>query len=295
MGKLNTGLRIGIALAILPMLILGASGKKQRIDSRWKDRDITIDGDNGEWPGPLVPVDEHQRLDAAAANDGQFLYLVLSTSDATLRAQIMGQGLIVWFDPGGGDRKAFGIKFPVGMASGDMPGRGRGFHRPDPSGSGSGQGDSSGRAVTLEPPNRLEIFGPDKDDAHSFVADKAPGSLGQGGAGRGCARLRAEGAARAHRRAAVCHRRKERRADWSRVRDAQSRTSRRARGARHGWVRRWRRWRRRHGRTRWHGARRRRRRGPGRGRNGSRLLGTAEAAEGVGGASVVHGSLTPVR
>jgi hypothetical protein len=175
MGKFSTGLRIGIALAIVPMITLGASSKKQRIDSHWKDRDITIDGDNGEWPGPLVPVDEHQRLDAAAANDGQFLYLVLTTSDATLRAQIMGQGLIVWFDPGGGDKKVFGIKFPVGMASGDMPGRGRGFHRPDPSGAGSGQGDPSGRAVTLEPPNRLEVFGPEKDDAHSFVADKAPG------------------------------------------------------------------------------------------------------------------------
>ena len=103
MASFSARLRIGIALAILPVIALGASSKKQRIDSHWKDREITIDGDNGEWPGPLVPVDEHQRLDAAAFNDGQFLYLVLSTRDATLRAQIIGQGLIVWFDPGGGD------------------------------------------------------------------------------------------------------------------------------------------------------------------------------------------------
>ena len=132
MASFSARLRIGIALAIVPVIALGASSKKQRIDSHWKDREITIDGDNGEWPGPLVPVDEHQRLDAAAFNDGQFLYLVLSTRDATLRAQIIGQGLIVWFDPGGGDKKAFGIKFPVGMGDSEMPGRGRGFHRPDP-------------------------------------------------------------------------------------------------------------------------------------------------------------------
>jgi hypothetical protein len=176
MASFSARLRLGIALAIVPVIALGASSKKQRIDSHWKDREITIDGDNGEWPGPLVPVDEHQRLDAAAFNDGQFLYLVLSTRDATLRAQIIGQGLIVWFDPGGGDKKAFGIKFPVGMGDSEMPGRGRGFHRPDPPPPpGTGESQPSGHALTLEPPNRLEVFGPEKDDAHSFVADKAPG------------------------------------------------------------------------------------------------------------------------
>lgn len=176
MRRISARLRFGLVLALLPATALGASSKKQRIDSHWKDREITVDGDSGEWPGPLVPVDEHQRLVAAAANDGQFLYIVLSTSDATARAQIIGQGLIVWFDPGGGEKKSFGLKFPVGMSGGDMPGRGRGFRRPDPSPSGSSaQGDPSDRAVALEPPNRLEVMGPEKDDARSFVADKAPG------------------------------------------------------------------------------------------------------------------------
>jgi hypothetical protein len=164
--------RSGFAIALLVPAILGASGKKQRIDSHWRDHEVVIDGDNGEWPGPLVPVDEHQRIDAAAVNDGQFLYVVLSTSDASLRAQIMGQGLIVWFDPDGGDKKTFGIKYPVGMAPGEMPGRGRGFRRGDSSADGAQRAQP---AAAPEPPNRLEIIGPKKDDAHSFVADKAPG------------------------------------------------------------------------------------------------------------------------
>lgn len=163
-----------IAVALIAPAALGAGAKKVQIDSHWKDREITVDGDDGEWAGPLVPIDEHQRLTAGAINDGQFLYVVLSTSDASLRAQIMGQGLIVWFDPGGGDRKTFGVKFPVGMAGSDMPGRGRGFRRPDSTTTG-GQGDPAGRTAPLDPPNRLEVFGPKKDDAHSFVADKAPG------------------------------------------------------------------------------------------------------------------------
>lgn len=174
MRRISARLRFGLVLAMLVPTVLGASSKKQRLDSHWRDREITVDGDNGEWPGPLLAVDEHQRLTAAAVNDGQFLYVVLSTSDAALRAQIMGQGLIVWFDPGGGDKKSFGVKFPVGMGDGDMPGRGRGFRRPDAA-AGGVQSDPSQRVAPLEPPNRLEIFGPEKDDAHSFVADKVPG------------------------------------------------------------------------------------------------------------------------
>ena len=121
MGKFNTRLRIGIALAILPVLTLGASGKKQRIDSRWKDREITIDGDNGEWPGPLVPVDEHQRLDAAAANDGQFLYLVLSTSDATLRARSSARGSSSGSIPGAATGRRSASSSPSGWGTARCP------------------------------------------------------------------------------------------------------------------------------------------------------------------------------
>ncbi len=165
----------GLLIAALAApVVVDAGGGKQRIDSHWKDREITIDGDDGEWAGPLVPIDGHQQLTTAAENDGQYLYLVLSTSDATLRAQIVGHGLIVWFDPGGKEKKYFGVKFPVGMSPGDMPGRGRGFHRPDPP-AGAGPGDPPARVAALEPPNRLEVYGPEKDDIHSFVADRAPG------------------------------------------------------------------------------------------------------------------------
>src|SRR3954469_13675135 len=107
------------------ILIASAAGvfaaKRQRIDSRWRDRDVVIDGDNGEWAGPLRPVEENHPVLTEVVNDGQFLYLVLSTNDATARRQIMRQGLTVWFDPAGGDRKHFGVKFPVGMATEEGP------------------------------------------------------------------------------------------------------------------------------------------------------------------------------
>jgi hypothetical protein len=153
------------------------AGKRSQIDSHWRDRDVVIDGDNSEWAGPLRPLEENHPIVTAAVNDGQFLYVVLSTSDATVRRQILRQGLIVWFDPSGGDKKHFGVKFPVGLLPEEAAGRGRGGYRrgsserpPDDQGSGD-----PAQPDRPEPTNRLEVYGPQKDDAHSFVTDMAPG------------------------------------------------------------------------------------------------------------------------
>jgi hypothetical protein len=101
-----------VAVVVVAAAGLFAS-TRQRLDSHWRDRNIVIDGDNGDWAGPLQPIAEQHPILAAAANDGEFLYLVLSTSDAAVRRQILRQGLILWFDPSGGDKKHFGLKFPV--------------------------------------------------------------------------------------------------------------------------------------------------------------------------------------
>ena len=167
-----------VAAVIGPVAIALAS-KRQVIDSRWRDRSVAIDGDNGEWPGPLVPVEENHLLLTAAMNDGQYLYLVLSTNDATVRRQIFRQGLIVWFDPGGGDKKHFGLKYPVGVSGDEAGGRG-GYRRGGYGGgrppSASGSGDTVQSAPTdPEPIDRLEVYGPQKDDARSFVTTMAPG------------------------------------------------------------------------------------------------------------------------
>ena len=185
-------LMVTLAAAIAVPAGLGAADKRQRIDSQWRDKDVVIDGDYGEWKGPLVQVEAKEAITAAALNDGQFLYMVLSTSDPAVRTQILRQGLVLWFDPAGGDKKHFGLKFPVGIIPGERAGTGRG-RRGYPGGQGgggygggygggqsgggqSGEGRDPEPAVDpLEPTNRLEVLGPEKDDAHSFVADMAPG------------------------------------------------------------------------------------------------------------------------
>ena len=164
------------------IVVVAAAGvfaaERPQIDSHWRDRDVVIDGDNSEWAGPLRPLEEKHPIVMAAMNDGQFLYVVLSASDATVRRQILRQGLIVWFDPSGRDKKHFGVKFPVGLLAEGAAGRGRGGVRRGPGGErppdDPGSGDAA-RPDHPEPTNRLEVYGPQKDDAHSFVTDMAPG------------------------------------------------------------------------------------------------------------------------
>jgi hypothetical protein len=147
---------------------LHASDNPQRIDSRWRDRDIAVDGNQNEWPGPLARVDDKVAISVAAVNDGQFLYLVLSASDPATRMQILRQGLILWFDPKGGDKKHFGLKFPVGVPLEEIDrGRDGRQRRSQP----SGTGEAAGPEVT----DRLEVYGPKKGDARSFVSTMAPG------------------------------------------------------------------------------------------------------------------------
>lgn len=168
-----------VAGTVVVALVAGVfAAKRAQIDSHWRDRDVVIDGDNSEWAGPLRPLDENHPIVTAAMNDGQFLYVVLSASDATVGRQILRQGLIVWFDPSGGDKKHFGVKFPVGLLPEQAAGRGRGGFRRAPG--GERPPDDPGSADPAkpdqpEPTNRLEVYGPQKDDVHSFVTDMAPG------------------------------------------------------------------------------------------------------------------------
>jgi hypothetical protein len=175
--KNRRALSVLLVVAMALPVALGAADKRQRIDSAWREKEVVVDGDYGEWKGPLIAVDAKDPITAAAVNDGQFLYVVLSTSEPALRMQILRQGLIVWFDPAGGTKKHFGLKYPVGIMSEDGAERVRGGRRPPDLGNGqSGEARDPEQAVArLEPTNRLEVLGPEKDDAHSFVADMAPG------------------------------------------------------------------------------------------------------------------------
>ena len=173
-----------------------ARDKHARLDSRWLDSAVTVDGSALDWPGPLVPFND-EPVSIGAANDGESMFVVLTASERAARMQIVRRGLIVWFDSGGKDKKRFGLKFPIGagFSEEDFRGRRRGGGSGDGSSRG-GDGEGAPREGTQrdappppprpadppDPPNRLEVLGSSKDDARSFTADKAPGievKLGQ--------------------------------------------------------------------------------------------------------------------
>jgi hypothetical protein len=176
-GLLASACVAGLALVIDP-ISLAARPDRTRIDSHWRDRDIVVDGSSADWPGALANLDASTPVAIGAANDREFLYLVLHASDPMARTRILRQGLIVWFDPAGKDRKQFGIKYPVGSGwpvDGPSGGR-RGSRQGTPPASGSGE------PPPLDVPNRMEIFGPKKDDIRSLVLEHVPGisvKLGQ--------------------------------------------------------------------------------------------------------------------
>src|SRR5262249_54676025 len=123
---------------------LDARSKRATTESHWRTSDIVIDGTATDWPGPLVAFND-QPGSIAAANDGEFLYVVLATSEQSARMQIMRQGLVLWIDGSGGDKKHFGIKYPVG---GGGPEGTRGGHRSYGGGSSGGGGGSQGQGST---------------------------------------------------------------------------------------------------------------------------------------------------
>ncbi|MGB8951251.1 MAG: hypothetical protein WCC06_01100 [Candidatus Aminicenantales bacterium] len=109
---------VGRSIVIL-LVILWAAGcsafKTYLTESRLPNRPIVIDGKSDEWRSALYFVEEG-KISFGFFNDQNYLYVCLVAAGNMMRAQIMMRGLTVWFDPQGGKKKAFGIKYPLGRS-----------------------------------------------------------------------------------------------------------------------------------------------------------------------------------
>lgn len=92
------------------------------VESTAPDEPVTVDAALTEWAGKLNSID-NGTLSVGIQNDGEFLYLSLSTRDARTIAQMMQQGLVVWIDPSGGKQQAFGVRYPIGIQGTEDPQR----------------------------------------------------------------------------------------------------------------------------------------------------------------------------
>jgi hypothetical protein len=108
-------------LSLAAVTLLSGCGSEEML-SRWRDRDIIIDGNASEWRGTEQHRDDDKGVTFSVFNDDENLYMCITTWNTRTQQQILVRGLIVWFDAEGGDERRFGIEFPITKGPEDMSG-----------------------------------------------------------------------------------------------------------------------------------------------------------------------------
>jgi hypothetical protein len=107
--------RLGIFSLLLLIVFFQTGCGSLEMESEWREQEIVVDGKSDDWVG-ILPYFEEKNISAGVQNDDNFFYMCMIIDEPPLRNQIMTQGLRLWFDPEGGDEKAFGIKYPLGLS-----------------------------------------------------------------------------------------------------------------------------------------------------------------------------------
>ncbi len=147
-----------IALALLialtvPAASSAAGGKDIVFKTGWKDRDLVIDGNSGDWQGALGFLKEPPVM-LGFLNDDAAIYVCVSTNLPAIREGMLRRGITVWIDPTGGKRKTLGIRLaPAGGPGGRPEGA-------PPNGEVEGATPPESGA----PPSRLMVRLPGRDD-----------------------------------------------------------------------------------------------------------------------------------
>jgi len=112
-----------LLLALAGTTVVLGCGKAE-LESRWRDREVAIDGSSADWDGALVSINDGA-MDVGLLNDDQNLYICLVAATRDDQIQMMAHGFTIWFDPDGGTEKTFGIRFPGGLVSSGQKKRGQ--------------------------------------------------------------------------------------------------------------------------------------------------------------------------
>lgn len=110
-----------VAAGALSILLLAAGCKEKEIilQSNWGHSEFEGYGSLLNRSRPMTYL-EDERMNIGLQNDADNFYMILRTSDKHIRSQVRRGGLTIWFDSGGGDKKAFGIRYPLGIPKSDF-------------------------------------------------------------------------------------------------------------------------------------------------------------------------------
>ncbi|MBD3298722.1 MAG: hypothetical protein GF341_08715 [candidate division Zixibacteria bacterium] len=103
-----------IAILVGGLYPTTADSGEPKLTSQWNADTIAIDGIESEWSDSWVYWDDIN-VGLGVRNDGEFIYVHLATTDEMAIRQMLALGLIVWFDPDGGDDKVFGVRYRTGL------------------------------------------------------------------------------------------------------------------------------------------------------------------------------------
>ncbi|MDD4899044.1 MAG: hypothetical protein PHT31_02065 [Candidatus Omnitrophica bacterium] len=103
------------ALIFLSLIFFIYGCEKPVFYSSWAGDKISIDGRYQDW-NDFSPAyyDEKTKTSLYLANGHDFLYLCLITRNREIEAQVMGRGMVSWFDAEDKQRQVFGVSFPAG-------------------------------------------------------------------------------------------------------------------------------------------------------------------------------------
>lgn len=172
--------RPALAGAVVLVAILGTLEATEKIQSLWSEGGFSVDGQPVDWNGKGRMLKDEDMM-FGVSNDNENLYVAMYISEQKKLAQVFSRGMTLWFDPNGGKKRSFGVRFPLSRRPGgarqrggsgstarrERSGGGAGVQTPPESGSGPANAEQPRTVNDMVAAMReLEIVGPDKDDLH---------------------------------------------------------------------------------------------------------------------------------
>ena len=146
--RFSTHLPQSVVFLSILLVMCGGGCSSIEVASRWPDQKIAVDGNASEWTGKTLLL-EDRKLTVGIMNDSNFVYMLLATNDRQLSRAFLTEGITLWFDNQGGRERNFGIRYPLGMRSGE---------------GGQGRAITDAPVRSNSPFAELEILGPGNDD-----------------------------------------------------------------------------------------------------------------------------------
>lgn len=103
-------------LCILFFVLTGC--KKEEVLSFNRTWEISIDGNDSDWPDTCIHYLEKPGQALCFANDNTYFYILLKVSDPSVIRQFIGQGATIWLQPTGKSR--LGIHYPMSSTKNDL-------------------------------------------------------------------------------------------------------------------------------------------------------------------------------